>query len=141
MAMNITLEVVTPERVLVSEEIQMVTAPGTEGEFGVLPGHTPFLTTLKIGALRYKDMKGADRYVFVSGGFVEVLPYKVTFLAETAERRREIDTERARAAAERARKRLESRESGVDFERANAALIRAQQRLSLSETLRRGTLQ
>ena len=105
MAENIKLEVVTPEKSVVSEEAQIVMAPGSLGEFGVLIGHTPFLTTLKIGTIRYKDTGGAEKYVFVNSGFAEALPDKVTVLAESAERRKDIDIERAKAAMERADKR------------------------------------
>lgn len=137
MADNIRLEVVTPEKVVVSEEVQIVVAPGTLGEFGVLTGHTPFLTTLKTGAIYYKDANEAERYVFVSGGFAEALPDKVTVLAEAAERRRDIDIERAKTAMERAQKRLseEERKEDIDFARAKASLARALQRVKLIETL------
>jgi F-type H+-transporting ATPase subunit epsilon len=91
MAGNIRLEIVTPQKSVVSEDAQIVVAPGTLGEFGVLVGHTPFLSTLKVGTLRYTDAKGNEHYVFVSGGFAEALPDKVTILAESAERRRDID--------------------------------------------------
>ncbi|MCZ7391635.1 ATP synthase F1 subunit epsilon, partial [Klebsiella pneumoniae] len=80
---------------------QIVMAPGSEGEFGVLIGHTPFMTSLKTGILRYRDSGGTERFIFVSGGFAEALPNKVTVLAESAERRRDIDVERARSALER----------------------------------------
>ncbi|UCF90577.1 MAG: F0F1 ATP synthase subunit epsilon [Desulfobacterales bacterium] len=136
MAGNIRLEVVTPEKVVVSEEAQIVVAPGTLGEFGVLIGHTPFMTTLKTGTLRYTDTKGTDRSVFVSGGFAEALPNKVSVLAESAERRRDIDVERATAALERAQKRLAAERAGgdIDFVRAKAALERALARLKLAKT-------
>ncbi len=134
---NIRLEIVTPEKVVVSEDAQVVVAPGTLGEFGVLIGHTPFLTTLKTGALHYKDANEAERYVFVSGGFAEALPDRVTVLAESAERRRDLDPERAKAAMERAQKRLseEERKEDIDFARAQAALERSLQRVKLAETL------
>lgn len=137
MAENIRLEIVTPEKVVVSEDTQIVVAPGTLGEFGVLRGHTPFLTTIKTGAIHYKDANEAERYVFVSGGFAEALPDRVTILAESAERRRDIDVERARAAMERAQKRLseEERREDIDFARAKASLERAIHRLKLAETL------
>jgi len=136
MAGNIQLEVVTPEKTVVSEEVQIVVAPGVLGEFGVLVGHTPFLTTLKIGTVRYTDSTGKDRYVFVSGGFAEALPHKVTILAESAERRRDIDIERAKAALQRAQKRIEeaAKKENVDFERARVALERALHRVKLAET-------
>jgi F-type H+-transporting ATPase subunit epsilon len=138
MAENIRLEVVTPEKIVVSEDAHIVAAPGTLGEFGVLKGHTPFMTTLKTGAVRYTDAAGAERFVFVSGGFAEALPDKVTILAESAERRRDIDLERARAALERAQKRLEEdrKRADIDFTRVRAALERALQRLRLAETRR-----
>lgn len=135
MAENIKLEVVTPEKNVVSEEAQIVAAPGTLGEFGVLRGHTPFMTTLKTGTIRYTDAGGSEKYVFVSGGFAEALPEKVTILAESAERRSDIDLERARVALERAQKRLadERAKDDIDFTRVRAALERALQRIRLAE--------
>jgi F-type H+-transporting ATPase subunit epsilon len=134
MAENIRLEVVTPEKSVVSESAQIVMGPGTMGEFGVLSGHTPFMTTLKVGALKYKDESGRERFVFVSGGFAEALPDRVTVLAESAERRKDIDVQRAKEAAERAEKRLQSAGKDIDFVRAKAALLRAISRLQLAET-------
>jgi len=135
MAENIKLEVVTPEKSVVSEDAQIVMAPGSLGEFGVLIGHTPFLTTLKIGTIRYKDADGTERYVFVNSGFAEALPDKVTVLAESAERRKDIDVERAKAAMERAEKRLAEDRSkeDIDFNRAKVALTRAIERVKLTE--------
>jgi F-type H+-transporting ATPase subunit epsilon len=136
MAENLRLEVVTPEKSVVSENAQIVMAPGSLGEFGVLTGHTPFLTTLKTGALKYKDESGRERFVFVSSGFAEALPDRVTVLAESAERRKDIDIERAKAAMERAEKRLQTkaREEEIDFLRAKAALLRAISRIQLAQT-------
>lgn len=135
MAKNIKLEVVTPEKSIVSEEAQIVMAPGAEGEFGVLIGHTPFLTTLKTGTVHYTAADGKQRFVFVSGGFAEALPDKVTVLAESAERRRDIDTDRAKAAMERAQSRLDrEQDEDIDFLRAKAALERALHRIGLVET-------
>ena len=135
MAGNIMLEVVTPDKAVVSEEAQIVVAPGEYGEFGVLIGHTSFLTTLKTGMLRYKDKGGSERVVFVSGGFSEVLPNKVTVLAESADRRRDIDVERARAAMKRAEQRIaEARtKEDIDARRAEAALQRAVARINIAE--------
>lgn len=135
MAGSIKLEIVTPEKIVVSEDAQIVMAPGVLGEFGVLVGHTPFLTALKAGAVRYTDAQGAEHLVFVSGGFAEALPDRVTILAESAERRRDIDVERARAALERAQKRLAEQRSKeeFDFVRAQAALQRAMMRLKVIE--------
>ena len=135
MADNIKLEVVTPEKIVVSEDAQIVASPGSQGEFGVLIGHTPFLATLKTGTIRYTDADGTEKFIFVSGGFSEALPDKVTVLAESAELREDIDVERAKAALERAQKRLEEDRSkeDVDFVRAKAALERAITRIGLVE--------
>lgn len=136
MADNIKLEVVTPEKAVVSEEAQIVMAPGSEGEFGILDGHTPFLTTLKTGMIRYKDASGAERAVFVSGGFAEALPNKVTVLAESAERRRDINVERAKQAIARAEERLKKSisDNEIDVVRAKASLLRAITRLNVVQT-------
>ena len=133
MAENIHLEVVTPEKIVISEEAQIVAAPGSLGEFGVLSGHTPFLTTLKTGIIRYTDANGKEHHVFVSGGFAEALPDKVTVLAESAERRSDIDLERAKEALERAEKRLaeDRAKKEIDFARARGALERATVRIRL----------
>ena len=133
MAQNIKIEVVTPEKAVVSEDAQIVMAPGILGEFGVLSGHTPFLTTLKVGAVKFVDAQGTDRFVFVSGGFAEALPDRVTILAESAERRRDIDLERAKAALERAEKRLadDRAKAEIDYLRARLALERALQRIRM----------
>jgi len=134
MAGNIKLEVVTPEKSVVSEDIKTVVAPGSLGEFGVLIGHTPFLSTLKVGSLRYMDANNTERYVFISGGFAEALPDKVTVLAESAERRMDIDIGRAKSAVERAQKRLAdaSKKQDVDFMRARISLERALHRLRVA---------
>ena len=134
MAESIRLEVVTPEKTVVSEEAKIVVSPGILGEFGVLAGHTPFLTILKTGTIRYTDKDGKDRYVFVSEGFAEALPDKVTVLAESAERRKDIDIDRAKAAMERAQKRLDAKDkdAGIDIIRAEAALQRALYRINLA---------
>ena len=136
MAGNIKLEVVTPEKYVVDEEVQIAVAPGSLGEFGVLIGHTPFLTTLKTGVMHFTDASGAQRYVFISGGFAEALPDKVTVLAESGERRKDIDVNRATAAMERAQERLaqQGKAEDIDFNRAKAALERALQRIRLVET-------
>jgi len=135
MAGTIQIEIVTPEKIVVQDEAQIVMAPGVMGEFGVLIGHTPFLTALKTGPVHYTDAQGAEHFVFVSGGFAETLPNKVTILAESAERRRDIDIERARAALERAQKRMAEMRAKeeVDFARAQAALQRAIMRLKIAE--------
>jgi F-type H+-transporting ATPase subunit epsilon len=141
MAGNVQLQVVTPEKLVVDDEAQIVMAPGSQGEFGVLTGHTPFLTTLQNGAVRYKDASGQEHQVFVSGGFAEALPDRVTVLAESAERLEDIDAARAQAALERAQKRLagEAVSAGetIDDVRARAALERAVRRLALLNAGRR----
>jgi len=133
MAENIRLEVVTPQKSVVSEDVRIVVAPGTLGEFGVLVGHTPFLTTLRVGSVRYTDKNGAEKQIFVSGGFAEALPDKVTILAESAEKRADIDIERAKSALKRAQQRMEEvrNKENVDYARARAALERALQRIKL----------
>ncbi len=134
MAENIQLEIVTPSKAVVKDEAQIVMAPGSLGEFGVLSGHTPFMTSLKVGTVKYVDESGKERFVFVNGGFAEALPDRVTILAESAERKEDIDVARAKAALERAQKRLESKaDPDIDFERAKAALERAIHRIKLAE--------
>jgi F-type H+-transporting ATPase subunit epsilon len=134
MAGNIKLEIVTPDKAVVNEDVKIIMAPGSLGEFGVLAGHTPFLTTLKTGIVRYTDAQGTERYVFVNGGFAEALPNKVTILAESSEKREDIDLDRAKASQERAEKRLaEARtKENIDTARAKAALDRALVRIKLS---------
>ncbi len=136
MAGNIRLEVVTPQKEVVNEEAQIIVAPGTLGEFGVLVGHTPFMTALKLGTVRYTDTQGIEHCVFVSGGFAEALPDKVTVLAESAERRCDIDVDRALSAQERAEKWLASTSEDVDVQRAKTAMHRALHRIALAKTRR-----
>src|SRR5881396_4233777 len=129
---SIHLEVVTPERRLVSEVVDEVILPGTEGSLGVLPGHTPLLTTLGIGELTY-SRGGARRFVAIAWGFAEVLPDRVSVLAEIAERAEGIDRERAARARDRAVKRLRERAAETDFRRAQVALQKALIRIQVSE--------
>lgn len=103
---KILLEIITPDRVVVSEEVDIVTAPGVAGEFGVLANHAPMVAAVKIGPLHYK-VDGKEEWVAISGGFCEVSNNKITFLVEAAERAWEIDVERALKAKERAEKRLQ----------------------------------
>lgn len=131
------LEVVTPEDALISQEVDMVTAPGTEGEFGVLPGHVLFLSGIVPGELRYTD--GSERgSLFVTSGFAEVSNDRVSVLVDAAEMTTEIDIERAKLAIERARERLEKDrgKEDIDFRRAEAALQRAMMRLKMAEKAR-----
>jgi len=134
MAEKLFLEVVTPQEAIVSEEVEIVVAPGSEGEFGALKGHTTFLTSLKLGTLRYKDANGKERLLFINGGFAEVLPNKVTILAESAERRKNIDVTRAQKAKARAEERLAAKTADLDFSRAEAALRRAIDRIRIADT-------
>ena len=135
MAEKINLEVVTPKGAIVSEEVDIVTAPGFAGEFGVLANHAPFLSTIKIGTLRYKQ-DGTENELMVSGGFCEVSNNKITFLVESAERGHEIDVDRALQAKERAEKRLlqaMEKQEKFDRTRAEAALQRALARLKIAQ--------
>src|ERR671913_532348 len=126
---KITLEIVTPDRSIVHEEVDEVQLPGSEGYFGVLPGHTPLLATLQVGELWYR-IGQEKRYLAVAFGFVEVLPDRVTVLAQLAERAQDIDTTRAEAAKKRAEERLaRAPQSDVDFERARIALMKSLVRL------------
>jgi F-type H+-transporting ATPase subunit epsilon len=128
---KLLLEVVTPEKAVASEEVDVVVANGYEGEFAVLPNHTPFLTSLQTGGLWYRQA-GKVEWLAVAGGFCEVSENKVTVLAESAERARDIDAERARKARERAEQRMRSKEK-IDSARAEAALRRAMVRLKIAE--------
>jgi F-type H+-transporting ATPase subunit epsilon len=128
---TITFEIVSPYGVIFSGDVDEITAAGSEGEFGVLPGHAPFLTTLKVGMLTCK--RGSEFLIFfVGGGYAEVMPDKVTILADSAERSEEIDVERARGAMKRAEERLRQAEK-IDFARATAALERATIRVQIAE--------
>src|ERR687898_285412 len=102
---KITLEIVTPERSLVNEQVDEIQLPGSEGYFGVLPGHTPMLSTLQVGELWYR-IGQEKHYLAIAFGFVEVLPDRVTVLAQLAERPEDIDVPRAEAAKKRAEERL-----------------------------------
>lgn len=121
---KIQLDIVTPERAVLSEAVDELILPGTEGYLGVRPGHAPLLTTLKVGSIVIR--KGNEQnHLAVSWGFVEVLPDRVSILAETAERAEEIDLDRAARAKERAENRLKSTDPDVDFRRAQVALEKA----------------
>ncbi|MHB8788928.1 MAG: F0F1 ATP synthase subunit epsilon [Desulfobulbaceae bacterium] len=135
---QIHLEVVTPSGPVVSEEVDIVTAPGYGGEFGVLANHAPFLSTIKIGTLTFKKDKQI-RNLMVSGGFSEVSNNKITFLVESAEYGHDIDVDRAMRAKERAEKRLAQavqQTEKINRTRAEAALQRALARLQAAERAR-----
>ena len=122
----IELIVVTPERQLLRETVVEVTVPGPEGALGILPGHAPLMTELGIGELSYRAATSPQPIsLSIVRGFAEVLPDRVTMLAETAERAEEIDLNRAEAAKARAEKRLTSTDANIDWDRATVALQRA----------------
>lgn len=129
------LEVITPERVMVTEDVDMVEAHGALGEFGVLPGHINFLTSIVPGEVRY--MTGSNtRHLATSGGFAEVVSDKVTFLLETAEFAEEINVDRARKAKERAESALRDLSSDdKDYKLLELALLRAIARISTASKL------
>ena len=128
---KIQLDIVTPERAVLSEAVDELILPGTEGYLGVRPGHAPLLTTLKVGEILIR--KGNEQnHLAVSWGFVEVLPDRVSILAETAERAEEIDLDRAVRAKERAENRLKSPDPDVDFRRAQVALEKALIRIQVA---------
>ncbi|HEX9897249.1 MAG TPA: F0F1 ATP synthase subunit epsilon [Dehalococcoidales bacterium] len=134
--MPIKLDVVTAERLVYSDEVDIVVAPGIEGELAILPHHAPLMTMLHPGELRAR--KGVDEYsLVITGGFLEVRPDRVTVLADAAERAEEIDIARAEAAKKRAEERLTHRTTGVDIARAEAALQRSLARLKVAEKIRR----
>jgi F-type H+-transporting ATPase subunit epsilon len=132
---TLTLEIVTPERALVSQQVDEVVLPGSEGYFGVLPGHTPLLATLQVGELWYRV--GQDtHYLAVAFGFAEVLPDRVTVLAQLAERPEDIDVPRAEAAKKRAEERIARSQADVDFERARVAMMKSLIRLQVAARAR-----
>ncbi len=128
---GIHLEVVTPDKKVVAEIVDEVVLPGSQGYLGVLPGHAPLLTDLGVGELTFRR-GGTRHYVALAWGFAEILPERVTVLAEIAERAEEIDRDRAGKARDRAIDRLKSRDVDVDFNRAQVALERSLVRLQVS---------
>ena len=132
MAEKILLEIVTPEKKVLSETVDIVVAPGEEGEFGALPGHIPFLCKLKVGELKFR-IGTVSRHIAIMGGYAEVLPHHVTILATAAEEASEIDVVRAKLARERAERRLAESKDKMEFTRAQAALQRAIARLKVAE--------
>ena len=134
---SIKLDIVTAERAVYSGEVDMVVAPGVEGQLGILPHHAPLMTMLQPGELRIKK-GGEEVSLAISGGFLEVRPDKVVVLADAAERADEIDIARAEAAKRRAQEQLAERATpGIDYARAAAALSRSLARLRVAETARR----
>ena len=132
---HLTLEIVTPDHAVVSKEIDELQVPGADGSFGVLPGHTPLLAGLRAGELWYRQGQNIS-YVAVSLGFAEVLPDRVTILAEEAEPAAEIDVPRAEAAQEQARNRLDHPVPDLDFRRADLAMRKSLVRLQVATRVR-----
>ena len=141
---TLTLEIVTPDRALIREEVDEVVVPGSEGYLGVLPGHTPLLSSLKVGELWYRQ--GQEKhYLAIAFGFVEVLPDRVTVLADIGERAQEIDVQRAERAKQRAEQRLAQAQAqaqphltavDLDIERARIALLKSLIRLQVASRAR-----
>ncbi|OFW38381.1 MAG: ATP synthase F1 subunit epsilon [Acidobacteria bacterium RIFCSPLOWO2_12_FULL_67_14b] len=124
---KLTLHIVSPDQ-SISQEVDEVSLPGSEGDFGVLPGHTPFFTSLRTGAMWYRQ--GSDKhFLAVSVGFVEVLPGAVSVLAQVAERAEDLDQARAEAGMTRAEEVFQALPHEIDFERARLAMLRTLQQL------------
>ncbi len=132
---KIQLEIVTPDKSVVREDVDEVELPGSDGYFGVLPGHTPLLATLQVGEMWYRT--GAEKhYLALAFGFVEVLPDRVTVLAQLAERAQDIDIARAEAAKRRAEERMAASVPDIDFERARVAMMKSLIRLQVASRSR-----
>src|SRR5436305_9562632 len=132
---SIELQIVTPDKLLVREPVDEIEIPGSEGYFGVLPGHTPMLASLAVGELWYR--KGQEKtYLAIAFGFAEVLPDRVTILAQLAERADEIDVARAEAAKRRAEERIATPALEMDYERARIAMMKALIRLQVASRAR-----
>jgi len=132
MADTFQLEIVTPTRLLVKDLAEEAQIPGKSGYLGILPGHAPLISELGVGEITFKT-SGVSHLLAVAWGFVEVLPDKVTILAEAAERPQEIDIERAQKAKERAEQRLKSSDVQIDYTRAEDSLQRAETRLKVAK--------
>jgi F-type H+-transporting ATPase subunit epsilon len=128
----IQLDIVTPAKIVFSDEVKSFTAPGVDGGFQILPRHAPFITTIVVGPVKFVTKEGETRRFATSGGTVEVHDNKITMLAETIEATDEIDVARAEAAKERATRRIELKEPGTDFDRARLALFKAINRLKVA---------
>src|SRR5947207_4705007 len=127
---HLQLEIVSADRLLVREQVDEVEIPGADGYLGVLPGHTPLLTTLQVGQLWYRQ--GQEKhYLLIAFGFAEILPDRVTILAQIAEHPQDVDVQRAEAAKKRAEDRLARPITDMDFERARIAMMKALIRLQL----------
>ena len=137
MMATIKLDIVTAERMIYSEDVDVIIAPGVEGQLGILPHHTPLMTALQAGELHIK--KGEEEFTLaISGGFLEIRPDRVIVLADSAERAEEIDVARAEEAKRRAEQHLAAgRDSGLDEGQARASLLRAMARLRVAEKIER----
>ena len=133
--MPMNLEIITAERQVFSDEVDMVIAPGFDGQLGILPKHAPLMTMLRPGELTVRK-DGEDTFIAVSGGFMEVIGNRVSVLADACERSDEIDERRAEEAMQRAQERLADRGSEMELERAMASLRRAQVRVNLARRRR-----
>jgi F-type H+-transporting ATPase subunit epsilon len=131
MSDSFQLEIVTPEKLVVKTTAEEIQIPGLNGYLGILPGHAPLITELSVGVISYRE-QSEIRILSVAWGFAEVLPDKVTILAETAEHPNEIDVARAQKAKERAEQRLKSNDPALDYDRAEDALQRAETRLKVA---------
>ena len=129
------LEIITAESHVYSEEVEVLVAPGIDGELGILPHHAPLMTALQPGEIMIRK-EGQETYMAVTGGFLEVMGNQVTILADACERSDEIDEERARVAMQQAQERLASRTSDLDLEQATVAIRRAESRLRVARRRR-----
>jgi F-type H+-transporting ATPase subunit epsilon len=139
MADTLELEIVTPDKLLVKEPADEVQIPGKAGDMDVLPGHAPLITELTIGEIAYKH-SGKTEHLSVAWGFAEVLPDKVTILAQTAERAEEIDVKRAQAAKSRAEETLKNPTPDLDYDATLNAIKRAEVRIKVALYANEGTL-
>ena len=133
---TIRLEIVTPEKMVFSDDVDLILAWGVEGQLGILPHHAPLMTMLQPGDLMYRK-ENREEYLTISGGFLEVRPDKVVVLADACERAEEIDVTRAEEAKNRAQEALKTAATGVDAAAAEAALRRSLARLKAVEKIRR----
>jgi F-type H+-transporting ATPase subunit epsilon len=132
---HLQLQIVSADRSLVNEQVDEVQIPGADGYLGILPGHTPLLTTLEVGTLWYRQ--GSEKhYLLIAFGFAEIQPDRVTILAQTAEKAEEIDLGRAESAKKRAEERLSKPTTDMDFERARIAMLKALVRLQVASRAR-----
>jgi F-type H+-transporting ATPase subunit epsilon len=134
--MSIHVEIVSAEGAIYSGDAKMVFAPAKMGEIGIAPRHAPLLTELKPGSIRVEEEGGEERFFYVTGGVLEVQPYLVTVLADSALRADQLDEDAALAARERAREALEGRHGEIDLEQAQAELVQAEARYRAAQKLK-----